>query len=87
MIAVGLAAAAVLTLPGWWPPVVVVALIQASSCSTAPTASWPAGAALSPAGIYLDRMAHDLTEAALPVALAIRADGGWIDRRLDQPRP
>ena len=28
MIAVGLAAAAVLTLPGWWPPVVVVLLIQ-----------------------------------------------------------
>jgi hypothetical protein len=36
-----------------------------------------AGRLYMPAGIYLDRMAHNLTEAALPIALAIRADGGW----------
>jgi hypothetical protein len=29
------------------------------------------------AGIFLDRLAHNVTEAALPIALAIRADGGW----------
>ena len=78
MIAVGLAAAAVLTLPGWWPPVVVVALIQCQlllDCSDGELARWRGVS--SPAGIYLDRMAHNLTEAALPVALAIRADGGW----------
>ena len=78
MIAVGLAAAAVLTLPGWWPPVVVVALIQCQlllDCSDGELARWRGVS--SPAGIYLDRMAHYLTEAALPVALAIRADGGW----------
>jgi hypothetical protein len=28
-------------------------------------------------GVYLDRLAHYVTEAALPVALGIRADGGW----------
>ena len=31
----------------------------------------------SPAGIYLDRIGHYLTEAALPIGLGIRADGGW----------
>jgi hypothetical protein len=45
----GLAAAAVLTLPGLWPCI----------------------------GIYLDRLGHWLTETALPIALGIRADGGW----------
>src|SRR3954454_436567 len=78
MIAVGLAAAAVLTLPGWWPPVVVVLLIQCQlllDCSDGELARWRGVS--SPVGIYLDRMAHNITEAALPVALAIRADGGW----------
>jgi hypothetical protein len=27
--------------------------------------------------VYLDRLGHYLTEAALPIALGIRADGGW----------
>jgi len=83
MIAVGLAAAAVLALPGWWPPVVVVLLIQCQlllDCSDGELARWRGVS--SPVGIYLDRMAHNLTEAALPVALAVRADGGgdggWI---------
>ena len=83
MIAVGLAAAAVLTLPRWWPPVVVVALIQCQlllDCSDGELARWRGVS--SPVGIYLDRMAHNITEAVLPVALAIRAgdggDGGWI---------
>jgi len=78
MIAVGLIAAAVLTLPGWWPPVLVVLLIQCQlllDCSDGELARWRGVS--SPVGIYLDRMAHNITEAALPVALAIRADGGW----------
>ena len=29
------------------------------------------------AGIYIDRIGHYVTEAALPIALGIRADGGW----------
>jgi hypothetical protein len=28
-------------------------------------------------GVYLDRLAHWVTESALPIALGIRADGGW----------
>jgi hypothetical protein len=28
-------------------------------------------------GVYLDRLGHYLTETALPIALGIRADGGW----------
>ena len=78
MILVGLAAAAVLTLPGLLPAIGVVVLIQLQlllDCSDGELARWRE--ASSPAGIYLDRMAHNLTEAALPVALAIRADGGW----------
>jgi phosphatidylglycerophosphate synthase len=78
MIVVGLAAAAVLTLPGLWAAVAVVLLIQLQlllDCSDGELARWRGVS--SPAGIYLDRMAHNLTEAALPVALAIRADGGW----------
>jgi phosphatidylglycerophosphate synthase len=78
MIGVGLAAAALLTLPGLWPALGVVALIQLQlllDCSDGELARWRGVS--SPAGIFLDRMAHNVTEAALPIALAIRADGGW----------
>jgi phosphatidylglycerophosphate synthase len=78
MIAVGFAAAGLLTQPGLWPAVGVVVLIQLQlllDCSDGELARWRKVS--SPAGIYLDRMAHNLTEAALPIALAIRADGGW----------
>jgi phosphatidylglycerophosphate synthase len=78
MIAVGLAAAALLTLPGLLPAVAVVLLIQLQlllDCSDGELARWRQVS--SPAGIYLDRMAHNVTEAALPIALAIRAGGGW----------
>jgi phosphatidylglycerophosphate synthase len=78
MIADGLAAAALLTLPGLVPVVAAVILIQLQlllDCSDGELARWRQVS--SPAGIYLDRMAHNITEAALPVALAIRAEGGW----------
>jgi phosphatidylglycerophosphate synthase len=78
MIAVGMAAAAVLTLPGWWPPLVVVAMIQGQlllDCSDGELARWLDRR--SPVGVYLDRIGHWLTEAALPIGLGIRADGGW----------
>src|SRR3954453_20636804 len=78
MIAVGVAAAAVLTLPGLWAAVGVVALIQVQillDCSDGELARWREQ--FSPAGIYLDRFAHYLTETLLPIALGIRADGGW----------
>ena len=78
MIAVGLAAAGLLTLPGLLPVLGAAVLIQLQlllDCSDGELARWRKVS--SPVGIYLDRMAHNVTEALLPVALAIRADGGW----------
>jgi phosphatidylglycerophosphate synthase len=78
MILDGLLAAAVLTLPGVWPCIGAVLLIQlqiALDCSDGEMARWLDRK--SPAGIYLDRIGHWLTETALPIALGIRADGGW----------
>jgi phosphatidylglycerophosphate synthase len=78
MIADGLAAAAVLTLPGLLPAVAVVLLLQLQlllDCSDGELARWRKVS--SPAGIFLDRLAHNGTEATLPIALGIRADGGW----------
>jgi phosphatidylglycerophosphate synthase len=80
MIADGLAAAALLTVEGLLPAIGVVILIQLQlllDCSDGELARWRGVA--SPAGIFLDRMAHNVTEAALPIALGIRADGGWGD--------
>ncbi len=76
----GLVAAGVLTLPGIWPPIAAVLLIQlqiALDCSDGELARWLDRR--SPTGIYLDRVGHWLTESALPIALGIRADGGWDD--------
>ena len=78
MILVGLAAAALLTLPGLLPAIGVVLLIQLQlllDCSDGELARWRKTSSV--AGIFLDRLAHNVTEAALPIALAIRADGGW----------
>jgi phosphatidylglycerophosphate synthase len=80
MIAAGVGAAAVLTLPGIVPAIAAVGLIQLQilfDCSDGELARWQRRT--SPAGIYLDRLGHYLTEATLPIALGIRADGGWDD--------
>jgi phosphatidylglycerophosphate synthase len=44
-------------------------------CSDGEVARWRR--TFSPAGVYLDQLAHYSTEAALAAALGIRADGGW----------
>lgn len=78
MILSGVAAAAALTLPGIVPAVGAVVLIQLQlmlDCSDGELARWTDRR--SPMGIYLDRLGHYLTEAALPIGLGIRADGGW----------
>ena len=78
MIVDGLIAAAVLTLPGIWPCLAAGLLIQlqlALDCSDGEMARWLDRK--SPVGIYLDRVGHWLTETALPIAIGIRADGGW----------
>jgi phosphatidylglycerophosphate synthase len=78
MIASGVAAAALVSLPSVIAAVGAVLLIQLQillDCSDGELARWLGRS--SPAGIYLDRIGHWLTEAALPIALGIRADGGW----------
>jgi phosphatidylglycerophosphate synthase len=78
MILAGLLAAAALTLPGLAGPIAAVVLIQLQillDCSDGELARWLERR--SPVGVYLDRIGHWLTEAALPIGLGIHADGGW----------
>ncbi|MCU1677042.1 MAG: CDP-alcohol phosphatidyltransferase family protein [Frankiales bacterium] len=78
MIASGLVAAGWLSFGGVWPVLGAFLLIQVQlllDCSDGEIAR--INSAQSPAGIYLDRIGHYTTEAALPIALGIRADGGW----------
>jgi phosphatidylglycerophosphate synthase len=78
MIVVGVGAAAALTVPGLWGAIAAVVLIQCQillDCSDGELARWRGQSSV--AGIYLDRFAHYLTETLLPIALGIRADGGW----------
>ena len=78
MILAGVLAAGALTLPGVGWAVVAFLLIQLQlllDCSDGEVARWRGVS--SPAGIYLDRVGHYLTESLLPIALGIRADGGW----------
>jgi phosphatidylglycerophosphate synthase len=78
MIPVGLLAALGLTLPGLPGAVVAVVLVQLQlllDCSDGEVARWRR--TFAPVGIYADRLAHHVTDAALSVALGIRADGGW----------
>ncbi|WP_198954865.1 CDP-alcohol phosphatidyltransferase family protein [Kineosporia sp. R_H_3] len=77
MVVVGLAGAACLLLGGVWGAVLAVLGVQLQillDCSDGEVARWRQQ--FSPAGVYLDRIAHYTTEAALPIALGVRADGG-----------
>jgi phosphatidylglycerophosphate synthase len=78
MILAGVLAAGVLTLPGVLPAIGAVLLIQLQillDCSDGELARWLDRR--SPLGVYLDRVGHWVTEALLPIAIGIRADGGW----------
>jgi phosphatidylglycerophosphate synthase len=78
MMVVGIAAAAVLSLPGLAAAAGCLLLIQVQlllDCVDGEMARWLDQR--SPVGAYLDQIAHHLTETALPIALGIRADGGW----------
>jgi phosphatidylglycerophosphate synthase len=78
MIPVGLLAALVLSLPGLAAAVGAALLVQLQlllDCCDGEVARWRR--TYSPRGPYLDALAHYSTEAALPAALGIRADGGW----------
>ena len=76
MIASGVAAAAVIALDdSVLTAVAAVVLIQLQilfDCSDGELARWQQRS--SPIGIYLDRLGHWITEAALPIALGIRVD-------------
>jgi phosphatidylglycerophosphate synthase len=76
MIVAGVAAAAVLALPGLLPAVGAVLLIQLQlllDCCDGEVARWRGQS--SAVGVYLDRIAHWVTYAALAIALGVRADG------------
>ena len=78
MIAAGVVAAGLLTLPGIVPAIGAVLVIQLQillDCSDGEMARWTGRSSV--AGVYLDRLGHYVTETALPIALGIRADGGW----------
>jgi phosphatidylglycerophosphate synthase len=78
MIPTGLLAALALTFAGIVPALAAVLLVQLQlllDCSDGEVARWRR--TFSPRGLYLDQIAHYSTEAALPAALGIRADGGW----------
>jgi phosphatidylglycerophosphate synthase len=75
---VGVGAAALTSLPGVVAAAGAVVAIQLQillDCSDGELARWLDRR--SPAGVYLDRLAHFVTEAALPIGLGVRADGGW----------
>jgi phosphatidylglycerophosphate synthase len=76
MIVVGVVGALLLPLPGLVGPVLCVVAMQLQillDCSDGEVARWRQR--FSPAGIYLDRIGHYATEAAIPAALGLRADG------------
>jgi phosphatidylglycerophosphate synthase len=78
MIASGLLAALVLTVPHPLTPLITFLLIQLQlllDCVDGEIARWRR--TCSPAGIYLDRIGHYTTDAALVIALGVRVDGGF----------
>jgi phosphatidylglycerophosphate synthase len=78
MIASGVAAALVVTIPGIATAIAAFLLVQLQilfDCSDGELARWQQKRSI--VGVYLDRIGHYITEAALPIGLGIRADGGW----------
>ncbi|WP_188895504.1 CDP-alcohol phosphatidyltransferase family protein [Microlunatus endophyticus] len=74
---IGVGAAAVLLLPGWWPFLVAAALVQFSimiDCTDGEIARWRGQS--SAAGVYIDRICHYVVEAALPIGFGLHLDGG-----------
>jgi phosphatidylglycerophosphate synthase len=78
MIPTGLLAALAVSVPSLLAAALAVLLGQFQlllDCADGELARWRRR--YSPAGLYVDHLAHGVTEAALPAALGIRADGGW----------
>jgi phosphatidylglycerophosphate synthase len=84
MVAVGVAGAGALLLPGVVGPLLCVVAMQVQillDCSDGEVARWRQR--FSPAGIYIDRIGHYSTESAIPIALGLRADGYTLADPLD----
>jgi phosphatidylglycerophosphate synthase len=78
MVPTGLLAAGSLTRPGLRGALGAAGFVQLQllfDCCDGEVARWRGES--SPAGVYLDRIAHHVTDAALPAALGVRAAGGW----------
>jgi phosphatidylglycerophosphate synthase len=78
MIPVGLVAGLVLSLPGLLAALGAALLAQLwllLDCCDGEVARWRQ--TFSPKGPYLDALGHYTIEAALPIGLGVRADGGW----------
>jgi hypothetical protein len=77
MILTGVAGAAVLVWPSAWAVLVCALAMQLQvllDCSDGEIAR--VRKTTSPAGVYLDRVGHYITEALLPIGLGIHVDGG-----------
>jgi phosphatidylglycerophosphate synthase len=77
MTVTGVGAAGVLLWPSWWSVLICHLLLELQilfDCSDGEIAR--ARGTTSPAGVYLDRIGHYLTEGLLPLAVGIHVDGG-----------
>jgi phosphatidylglycerophosphate synthase len=77
MIASGVGAAVVMTVPHIWAAAAALVLIQLQGlidCMDGELARWRQRT--GPVGIYLDRIGHYVTDGGLAVAVGVRADGG-----------
>jgi phosphatidylglycerophosphate synthase len=77
LVVVGLAAAVLVTVPHWWAALVVVGLAQLQGlldCVDGELARWRRQT--GPTGIYVDRIAHYVTDAGMALAVGVRAGGG-----------
>src|SRR3954452_6142298 len=73
----GITAAAVLAWPSWVAVLICHLLLELQillDCSDGEIAR--VRRTTSPAGVYLDRIGHYLTEGLLPLALGVHVDGG-----------
>lgn len=78
MIGSGLVAAVFLAMPYLWAAVLAVVFVQLQllfDCSDGELARWRKKTGAM--GVYLDRIGHYSTDAALVAALGVRADGGF----------
>ena len=78
MIVTGAAAGAALLLPGLLGAVLAALLAQLQmlwDCCDGEVARWRQ--TFSPAGFFLDKLGHTTAESAIPLALGVRADGGF----------